>query len=194
MSLNDPKTAALYGRIKAYQPINDQEKADRAHMLAYLETFPDLITRENPLCHFTASGWIVNPSKTKVLMIYHNIYNSWSWVGGHADGEADLLAVALKETREETGVRTLHAVGSDILSLEILPVPAHFKRGAFVSSHLHLNLTYLIEADDGDTLFIRPDENSGVRWMTPEEAVGRSTEPDMQVIYRKLNEKVFPNR
>lgn len=190
--LLDPKATALYEQIASYRPSNEQEEADRAHMMTYLETFPDLLTRTNPLCHFTASGWIVNPSRTKVLMIYHNIYNSWSWVGGHADGEADLCAVALKETCEETGVHTLHAVDPEILSLEILPVPAHVKRGKFVSAHLHLNLTYLIEADDNDALFIRPDENSGVQWMSPDEAVTKSTEPDMQVIYKKLNEKVFP--
>lgn len=52
----------------------------------------------------TASAWVVNKDRSKVLMIYHNIYNSWSWLGGHADGETDLLAVAIREVREEAGI------------------------------------------------------------------------------------------
>mgnify|MGYP002237558723 CR=1 FL=1 len=52
----------------------------------------------------TASAWVVNKDRSKVLMIYHNIYNSWSWLGGHADGETDLLAVAIREVREEAAL------------------------------------------------------------------------------------------
>lgn len=55
--------------------------------------------------HFSASVWTVNKERTKTLMVYHNIYNSWSWIGGHADGEEDLCAVAMRELTEETGLR-----------------------------------------------------------------------------------------
>ena len=123
-------------------------------------------------------------------MLYHNIYHSWAWPGGHADGEADLLQVALKEVREETGIAQVRPVYTDCISLEILPVGPHFKKGCFVVPHLHLNLTYLLEADDAQQLHSKPDENSAVRWFTPEEAVAASSEPDMREIYRKLNRKL----
>ena len=187
----DPGAEKIARAIEAYVPACEQEAADRALLLSCLARFDNLRTRENPLCHFTASAWILNPAKSRVLMIYHNIYRSWAWVGGHADGAEDLLAVALKEAREETGVTAIRPLGDSPLSLEILPVDPHVKRGAFVCGHLHLNLTYLLEADEGNVLHIKPDENSGVAWMPPDEAVSRSTEPCMQRVYEKLNRRAF---
>ena len=85
----------LREQIKSYVPYNEQEEKDKEMMLKYIDTFEDVLTRKNEMCHFTASNWIVNKEKTKVIMIYHNIYNSWAWTGGHADGESNLLNVAL---------------------------------------------------------------------------------------------------
>ena len=67
----------------------------------------------------------------------------------------------------------------------------HERRGQYVSSHLHLNLTYLLEADPAAPIRSKPDENSGVGWFTPEDAVSASNEPWFRErIYRKLNEKL----
>lgn len=72
-------------------------------MLKYIKKFNDVLTRQNEMFHFTTSAWVVNPSKTKVLMVYHNIFDSWAWIGGHADGNLNLLEVVKKEILEETG-------------------------------------------------------------------------------------------
>lgn len=184
---------SLLEQLQSYQPYNEQEANDKAVMLCLLEdeSQPDLFTRENTVVHFTASAWMVNREHTKVLMIYHNIYNSWSWTGGHADGEHDLLAVAMKEAKEETGVQTITPVSEDIFSIEILTVDGHVKRGKYVPSHLHLNVTYLLEADEAEMLRVKPDENSGVAWFALEEALEKCTEPWMLTwIYSKLNEKL----
>ena len=176
--------------IAAYLPWNEQEEKDKALILRFLEKNSDAFLRENRLAHMTASAWVVNPARDRVLMVYHKLYDSWSWTGGHADGETDLLAVALREVREETGVRHLRPLSEDIFSLEVLTVDGHEKRGEYVSSHLHLNVTYLIEADERDTLQICEAENRGVRWFTPEGALAASTEPwFVQRIYGKLVEK-----
>ncbi|MDO5541459.1 MAG: NUDIX hydrolase [Eubacteriales bacterium] len=181
----------LIEMIKKYEPYNEQEEKDKASMLHFLETAEKPFSRENTTAHMTASAWVVNKDRTKVLMAYHNIYDSWSWLGGHADGEENLLKAALQEVREESGVKTLRPVSEDIYSLEILTVDGHIKRGRYVSSHLHMNVTYLLEADDTEELCIKADENSGVRWFSPEGAVEASTEPWFQEhIYAKLNEKL----
>ena len=96
--------------IAAYVPWNEQEEKDKALILRFLYQNPDAFLRENRLAHMTASAWVVNPARDKVLMVYHKLYDSWSWTGGHADGERDLLAVALREVREETGVCHLRAL------------------------------------------------------------------------------------
>ncbi len=184
----------LQENIRAFSPYNPQEAADRELMLQHLGRYDDLLTRDNPVMHFTASAWVVSPDRKQVLMVYHNIYQSWSWAGGHADGEEDLLAVALREVREETGLLEVHPISSNIFSLEILGVNAHVKRGRHVSSHLHLNATFLLEADPAQPLRTKPDENSAVAWIPEEEVIGHSSEPDMQVIYRKLMEKLSISR
>ena len=180
----------LRDQIADYIPCCEQEKEDKRMMLACLDARRDVLTRSDELCHFTASAWVVNRERTKALMLYHNIYNSWSWSGGHADGEEDLLAVALREVQEETGLQDVRPVSDEIYSLEILTVNAHFKKGKYVVPHLHLNLTYLLEADEEQALQSKPDENSAVQWFALRDAVAASSEPDMRVIYSKLNEKL----
>lgn len=181
----------LTEQIRSYQPMNEQEERDKELILYCLETEKNIFTRQNRLAHMTASAWIVNPERTKVLMAYHNIYHSWSWLGGHADGETDLLKVALKEAREESGIHHVKPVSEQIYSLEVLTVDGHVKRGEYVSSHLHLNVTYLLQAEETDVLHIKEDENSNVGWFSLRDAVAASTEPWFQKhIYRKLNEKL----
>ena len=108
---------------------------------------------------------------------------------GHADGGRDLLAVAMREVTEETGLQRLTPVTEGIFSLECLTVDGHEKRGEYVPSHIHMNVTYLLAAED-DALREKPDENSGVAWFTPEEALAASTEPWMvQRVYRKLADR-----
>ena len=177
-------------QIAAYAPYNAQEAADKALILRWLETNEDAFCRENLVAHMTASAWVVSPDRSKVLMAYHNIYHSWSWLGGHADGETDLLAVALREVREEAGVTHVRPVSQEIFSVESLTVDGHVKRGQYVSSHLHLNVTYLLEADPAEAVHSTADENSGVAWFTPDEALARSTEPwFVERVYKKLIEK-----
>lgn len=178
-------------QIKNYRPWNEQERQDQAVILAFLDKNPDAFYRTNLLAHMTASAWVVNPQRTRTLLVYHRLYDSWSWTGGHADGEEDLLAVALREVREETGVQRLRPVTEDIYSLEVLTVDGHEKHGKFVPSHLHLNLTYLLEAEVDQPLRVCEAENSGVAWFSLADALSASTEPwFVERIYKKLNEKL----
>lgn len=181
----------LVEQIERYIPFNEQEERDKEMILSCLKNMDRVFFRENTIAHMTASAWVVNPRRDKVLMAYHNIYNSWSWLGGHADGEEDLLKVALKEVREESGIARVKPVYDDIYSLEVLTVDGHIKHGKYVSSHLHLNVTYLLEADDKEELSVKPDENSGVAWFSLDDAVKASSEPWFREhIYSKLNAKI----
>ena len=178
----------LTQQLTQYCPWNEQEEADRRELLRRLESGEDLYTRSNAAAHLTASAWVVSPDRQQVLMAYHNLYQSWAWLGGHADGESDLLSVALREANEESGVLAA-PVSPDIFSLEILHVAPHVKRGKFVCAHLHLNATYLLEADDKAPLRCKPDENSAVRWLSVQDVLPSVSEPAMCPVYQKLIEK-----
>lgn len=181
----------LIQALECFQPQNDQERQDCAELLRRLKNGEALYTRENRSAHLTASAWIVSPDRTKVLLAYHNLYDSWAWLGGHADGERDLLSVAMREVREESGLAEVHPVSDQIYSVEILAVDGHEKRGTYVSSHLHLNVTYLLEADPNAPICCNPDENSRVGWFGLQEAIAASKEPWFRErIYPKLNKKL----
>lgn len=180
----------LRKQIEKYVPVNEQEEKDKELLLEWLSE-PDVFTRKNKRAHFTASAWVVNKERTKVLMIYHNIYNSWAWMGGHADGMEDLLAVAEKEAKEESGITDITPLSEDIASLEIVTVSGHEKRGEYVSAHLHLNATYIFEAPEEQVLSIKPDENSGVMWIETDDIKNKSTEEwFVKRIYPKLIDKM----
>lgn len=186
----DAGACRLASELAAYRPFNEQEQVDRGVLLSYLRQHPDCFERSS-LAHFACSIWTVDPAVQRTLMVYHNIFDSWSWIGGHADGECDLAAVALRELQEETGVSHVHLVPCGIYSLEVLTVDGHRKRGVYVGSHLHLNVTYLAVADPSEALRIAPDENSGVKWVNIDDAVALSTEPWIRDrIYRKLIAKL----
>ena len=181
----------LKQQIQSYKPYNEQEENDKRIMLDYMERYDNLLTRENEIAHFTASSWVVNKECTKVLMIYHNIYNSWAWTGGHADGDIDLLYTAVREVKEETGIENINILSNNIFSLETICVNGHMKKGKYVSSHLHFNLTFLLEVDENETLRIKEDENSGVKWIPIEDINEYCSEQWMKDnIYSKLIEKL----
>ena len=183
---------SLVKDIENYIPVNEQEENDKKVMLDYMQKNTDYLTRENEVAHFTTSIWTVNKERTKTLMVYHNIYDSWSWIGGHADGEEDLSTVALRELNEETGVKNAALVSKDIFSLEILTVDGHMKKGKYVPSHLHFNITYLAEADENQLLAVNEEENKGVKWFSFEDALKASSEPWMvERVYSKLIKKLY---
>ena len=181
----------LKKQIEEYEPFNEQEEKDKEEILRQICASKSILTRENKNAHFTVSAWIVNKDRRKVLMAYHNIYQSWAWLGGHADGNADLKHVILKEIEEESGLTDVRFVSEDIFSLEILTVAGHEKKGEYVSSHLHLNVTYLLEADMETPIRIKEDENSQIGWISVDEISKKSTEKwFVDRIYSKLCKKV----
>ena len=172
--------------IRAYVPQDAQEAADQAMILDYIARFPDILSRNNPIAHISSSGFVVNAGASKVLMAHHNIFRVWAWTGGHADGETDLLSVALREAREETGAVHILPLSTEIASVDILPVWGHVKRGKYVCAHQHLNVSYLLTADEGDPLQNREGENTQVAGLDAERMLEITNEWQMDYVYTKL--------
>lgn len=178
-------------QIENYIPFNEQESADKEVFLKWLSKGQNILTRDNPVAHLTVSAWVVSPDRKNVLMAYHNIYDSWSWLGGHADGNPNLLEVALNEAKEESGIEQVHPLSEDVFSLEILSVDGHERRGKYITSHLHLNVSYLLEANADQTLTVNHEENSGVEWIKVNEIAEKSNERWFVAhVYSKLMKKV----
>ena len=135
----------LRKEIESYLPYNCEEEKDKEIMLKYMDTFDDVLTRNNEIG---------------------------------------------QEAKEGTGSKNVEPLNGNIVSLEIIGVDGHMKKGQYVSSHMHLNITYLLCADESQTLHIKEDENSGVKWFDLDEAVKVSNEPYMKKVYSKLNKKL----
>ena len=173
--------------IRAYVPQTPAEEADKRQILDYVNQYPDtILTRENTIAHITVSGFVLSRDGNWVLMAHHNIYKTWAWTGGHADGETDLLSVALREVREETGAEHIVPLSTAIASMEILPVWGHVKRGKYVCSHQHLNISYLLTADQSDPITPREGENTQVAWLPADRLLELTNEWQMDEVYIKL--------
>jgi 8-oxo-dGTP pyrophosphatase MutT (NUDIX family) len=173
--------------INGFAPENPQETQDKKLILHYIEAFPEtILLRDNQLAHITSSGFVVNRQLDKALMVYHNQRNTWAWTGGHADGEGDLLHVAIKEAKEETGVQEVTPLTSRIVSLDILPVYGHMKRGEWVSAHLHLSVAYILIAGESETLIVNEAENSAVRWLSVDQFRQDFFDSHDEYLYNKL--------
>lgn len=177
--------------IEKFQPSREQEETDKRIILELIKQYEKkLLTRECEIAHITSTGFTMNEELNKVLMVYHNIYNSWAWTGGHADGETDLLAVAIREVQEETGLLHIKPYTEDIFSIDMLTTRGHKKNGFYVAPHLHLNITYLTIANEKENLRIKPDENSGVKWIDKTKIDSFVSEEEMFSVYHKILEKV----
>lgn len=180
----------IYKQLTNYQAFNKQEERDIEVFLQYLENFENCFLRDNIHGHFCSSSFVLNKQRDKLLMIYHKIYQSWGWLGGHADGDTDLEHVARKEVEEESGVAGLELLVDGFFTIDTLPVLGHLKKGAYVPAHVHLSCAYLFEADEDSELLLNEDETEGVAWKDLGQIVSASTEPHMQAVYSKGIEKM----
>ena len=180
----------LKEKIENYIPYDEQEERDKDQYLNFIDKFDDVLTRNNVFGHFSASAFIVNKERTKMLVVYHIINDGWIYPGGHADGEENLLSVAVREVEEETGLKA-KVLNEEIYSIQSAPVKGHIKKGKYVSAHLHLDVVYLMEADDKIPLVYRDDESKGVKWVSFEEATDETMCDFIRPIHKKLIRKLI---
>ncbi len=171
--------------FKKYQPKNEQEERDLKLINDFIEKNDDALERSNLCAHVTSSAFVLNPSLTKVLFAYHHIYDSWAWVGGHNDGDPDLLNVAIKEAIEETGNQTIRPFSKDIFTVDVIYVKNHIKQGIYIPDHLHLNATYLLIADEDAKIEHNPKEHKGVKWFDLDDVFNHISEERMIPVYKK---------
>ena len=179
----------LKEQIEKYVPYNEQEQMDKEQFLEFINTFDDVLTRNNIFGHFTASAFVVNKDRTKMVVVYHIINDGWTYPGGHADGIEDLLSVAVREVEEETGLK-VKVLDNNIFALNSAPVIGHVKRGKYVSAHIHFDCVYIMEADDKLPLVYRDDESKGVKWVDFKDAYDETFCEFIRPVHKKLIKKL----
>lgn len=129
-------------------------------IIRFVEGHADCLLRTCALGHLTGSAWIVDVSRHRALLTHHRKLDKWLQPGGHADGDSDLLAVALREAREETGLTRLTAVSPEIFDVDRHWIPSHGE----VAGHWHFDLRFLVEADPEEALWVS-DESHDLMWV-----------------------------
>ncbi len=165
--------------LLSYKPFYEQEKIHQQEMIEFLTMESDCFQRKSLHRHFTSSAWIVSEDSTKFLLLHHRKLNEWIQVGGHCDGDPDVLKVALKEAQEESGLKNLRLLWENIFHLDIHHVP-HL---GSTPQHLHYDICFIFQAYDDHTL-IKNDESYDVRWFSKDEPFP-SHNSSVQNLYHK---------
>jgi 8-oxo-dGTP pyrophosphatase MutT (NUDIX family) len=174
--------ADVLGLLRAHlaRPLEAHEAAMTADTIRFVEAHGDCFQRSCRPGHLTGSAWVVDPARTKVVLTHHRKLDRWLQLGGHADGDPDLLAVALREAREEAGLTRLRPLAAELFDVDRHRIPA---RGAD-PEHWHYDLRFLIEADSAEPLVVS-DESHAVAWVALDEVSRRNPSESMARMVRK---------
>lgn len=156
--------------LEAYTPQGKNETQDFSKFKDFIETNENLYCRSNIKGHITASAWVVNKSLTKTLLVKHAALGIWLMPGGHADGSDDILAMAIREVQEETGVTKLDMRGRGIFDVDVHSIPSAVKHGKQEPEHIHYDIRYLLIADEKEKLHVS-DESDDVQWVSFEKVL-----------------------
>jgi 8-oxo-dGTP pyrophosphatase MutT (NUDIX family) len=153
------KRNALLHKLAAYRPTTAVDAAAQQQIIAFVQEHPDCFERSLAIGHITASAWVLNKTGDKALLMHHAKLNQWMQLGGHCDGDPDVLAVAIKEAQEESGIEDIVPVHEDIFDLDVHAIPATPKEAA----HYHYDVRFLLRVA-GDADFVRNHESHDMRW------------------------------
>jgi len=176
---------SLLQLLRAYQARDARDRECRDRFIEFVESYPECCERKLAIGHVTGSAWIANRQRTRFLLTFHKKLGLWLQLGGHADGETDLVAVALREAREESGLSEIALVSDEIFDLDIHLIPA----GNGVPQHYHYDVRFLCEADEAALLAIS-DESHDLRWLNREEVAARTQEESILRMLRKTQVSV----
>jgi len=153
------KLHSLQELLVQYAPIDSAERAYKATILDFLDQYPNAFERSLEVGHITASAWLVNKDNTKALLTHHRKLNMWVQLGGHCDGNTDVLAVAIQEAQEESGILGIKPVTNSIFDIDVHLIPENKKEKA----HYHYDVRFLLQVI-GDEDFVVSHESHDLAW------------------------------
>lgn len=174
--------------LSQYIPSREEDLATLARFCSFVSANSDCFARELKEGHVTGSAWIVDKSRTHALFTHHRKLHKWLQLGGHADGDCDIFAVALKEAQEESGLQNITALSDQIFDIDI-----HLVEDRIVGEHYHYDVRFLFEADRADELIIS-HESKDLRWIALDEAAAMINEPSVLRMLNKTRQLFTPAR
>ena len=163
-------------------PLDPHEAAMTAEVIKFAEAHPDCLHRSCVPGHLTGSAWIVSPDRKRTLLTHHHKLEKWLQLGGHADGDVDLLAVALREAREESGLTRFRVVSGDVFDVDRHWIPPRKSE----PGHYHHDLRFMLEADPDEPLVIS-NESKDLAWVEIERVPSLNPEESMARMVRKTS-------
>ena len=171
----------LLAELRAHVPADEREAAMRARAITFIEAHGlHAFDRSNASGHVTASAWIVDPARTRTVLLHHRKLERWLQLGGHVDGDPDVRRAARREAREESGLQTLRLLGDDLYDVDVHRIPA---RGA-EPDHDHYDLRFAFDADPREPL-ARNEESHDVRWIALDDLERYAIDDSVRRLARK---------
>lgn len=156
-----PHRTQILKLLAHYQPVDDAEIEFKPRMIEFAFSNEHCFERSLSVGHFTGSSWLLSKDGSKALLMHHRKLDRWFQLGGHADGESDLLAVAIKEAQEESGITSISSVSPEIFDIDVHELPATSKDAA----HLHYDVRFLLQVTS-DEEFVLNSESKELRWIS----------------------------
>jgi 8-oxo-dGTP pyrophosphatase MutT (NUDIX family) len=180
--------------LSRYELRHPDERDTIARIRTLVATHVDCFDRTCRPGHVTASAWVMTPAADRFLLVHHRKLNRWLQPGGHADGDVDLFAAALREAREETGLANLRVAdeGHDAMPLDVdvhdIPPRYHPSGELIEDGHEHHDVRMLVIAE-GDLTPQVSEESHAVAWFTPDELMALTDEESVLRMLRKTRER-----
>lgn len=151
----------ILAKLESYKPFDDQDAARCQQIIDFVRKTPACFENSSTTGHLTGAAWLLDPSGNRVLLTHHRKLDKWVQLGGHADGDSDLLAVAIREAQEESGIAEIHAVSAEIFDLDIHLSPANCGE----PRHRHFDIRFLLRVA-GDPEYCVSHESNDLGWFT----------------------------
>jgi len=178
-----PDTSELLALLTGFAPATDDERRHVASLHDLLRTAAAPFSRSHfEPGHVTASAFVVDPDGTRLLLHHHRRLDRWLQMGGHVDAGESVVAAALREAREESGLEAIELATRAPFDIDVHAIPA----GKGEPPHLHFDVRFVVRAADPSAIRIAPDESNALRWFTLDEAAEAMASPESRRAIGKL--------